>query len=209
MLRMPPPAAAQTGPTGAAFTGYGGVGDYAASNGDPWSVVAAGHQLAQGAYTPLPADIADTGESFDLLVVGGGLSGLGAAYYFAKATRREKALPDAGKPSHVRRPLQAERIPGRRPTADRSAGLQRFRHSARGFAEPRWTSCSASFTCRASTPTPPGMRAQAAALPARQLLAHGWHQRYPGGCGLLRFGRTAGRGTSSPTTWRARRFPSR
>ena len=85
LLDMPAPAAAAD-----AFTGYGGVGDYAHSNGDPWPVVNAGHKLAKGAMTPLPAEIADTGESFDLLVVGGGLSGLSAAYYFAKASGGKK-----------------------------------------------------------------------------------------------------------------------
>jgi ribulose 1,5-bisphosphate synthetase/thiazole synthase len=36
------------------------------------------------------AGIPDTGESFDLLVVGSGLSGLGSAYYFARATGGKK-----------------------------------------------------------------------------------------------------------------------
>ena len=79
LLQMPAPAAARD-----QFTGYGGVGDYAASNGDPWPVLSVGHKLAQGAYTPLPKDVQDTGESFDVLVVGGGLSGLGTAYYVDK-----------------------------------------------------------------------------------------------------------------------------
>ena len=83
LLDLPAPAASD------AFTGYGGVGDYAASNGDPWSVVAAGHKLAKGGFPDL-AGASDTGESFDLLIVGGGLSGLGAAYYFAKATGGKK-----------------------------------------------------------------------------------------------------------------------
>ena len=83
LLRMPAPAAAQGRDT---FTGYGGVGDYASSNGDTWPVLTAGHKISQGAYTPLPSGIIDTGESIDLLVVGGGLSGLGSAYYFAKGT---------------------------------------------------------------------------------------------------------------------------
>ena len=85
LLDMRAPAAVRD-----SYTGYGGVGDYARSNGDPWPVVSAGHKIAQGAYTPLPSDIRDTGESLDLLVVGGGLSGLGAAYYFAKATGGKK-----------------------------------------------------------------------------------------------------------------------
>src|ERR1700684_3615030 len=74
LLDMPAPAAAQPRSARDTFTGYGGVGDYAASNGDPWPVVTAGHKISQGAYTPLPAGIPDTGESFDLLVVGGGPS---------------------------------------------------------------------------------------------------------------------------------------
>ncbi len=89
LLDMPAPAA-QPPASRDTFTGYAGVGDYARSNGDPWSVVSAGHKISHGAYTPLPADIPETGESFDLLVVGGGLSGLGAAYYFAKATGGKK-----------------------------------------------------------------------------------------------------------------------
>jgi spermidine dehydrogenase len=83
LLRQPAPA--QPSDT---FTGYGGVGDYAGSNGDPWSVVSAGHKLRDGAYNT--ANVVDTGESFDLLIVGGGLSGLGAAYYFAQATDSKK-----------------------------------------------------------------------------------------------------------------------
>lgn len=85
LLRQPAPA--QTHDT---FSGYGGVGDYGASNGDPWPVVSVGHKLRDGAYNPLGPDVVDTGESFDLLIVGGGLSGLGAAYYFAKATGGRK-----------------------------------------------------------------------------------------------------------------------
>ena len=67
------PAPAQSRSARDTFTGYGGVGDYAKSNGDPWSVVTAGRKISQGDYAQLPANIPDTGESFDLLVVGGGL----------------------------------------------------------------------------------------------------------------------------------------
>jgi len=90
LLRMPAPATPQSSAGRDTFTGYGGVGDYALSNGDTWPVLTAGHKISQGAYTPLPSGIIDTGESIDLLVVGGGLSGLGAAYYFAKATGGKK-----------------------------------------------------------------------------------------------------------------------
>lgn len=71
------------------FTGYGGVGDYAASNGDEWPVIAVGHKLRDGGFADL-SKAADTGESFDLLIVGAGLSGLSAAYYFARETGGRK-----------------------------------------------------------------------------------------------------------------------
>jgi spermidine dehydrogenase len=85
LLGMPAPAAPAD-----RYTGFAGVGDYARSNGDPWPVVEAGHRLRDGKYASAP--ISDTGESFDLIVIGGGLSGLGAAYYFAKAGGRRRAL---------------------------------------------------------------------------------------------------------------------
>lgn len=73
------------------WTGYGGVGDYSASNGNTWPVMNAAHKLRDGAYRRNGTDVIDTGEHFDLIVVGGGLSGLGAAYYFQKATIRKKS----------------------------------------------------------------------------------------------------------------------
>ncbi len=82
LLKMPAPAfaAADT------YTGYAGVGDYARSNGDPWPVVEAGHRIRDGKYQNLGRNVIDTGEQFDLIVVGGGLSGIGGAYYYRKAT---------------------------------------------------------------------------------------------------------------------------
>ncbi len=78
LLKMPAPAFAAD-----RYTGYGGVGDYARSNGDPLPVIEAGHKLRDAAYG---SQAVDTGEPFDAIIVGGGLSGLGAAYYIAKAT---------------------------------------------------------------------------------------------------------------------------
>jgi spermidine dehydrogenase len=68
------------------FTGYGGVGDYATSNGNTKAVLDAAHKIRDGAYKKGPGKVIDTGETFDLIVVGGGLSGLSAAYHFVKAT---------------------------------------------------------------------------------------------------------------------------
>lgn len=68
------------------WTGYGGVGDYASSNGNTFEVMTAGHQIRSGTFDSLPADTIDTGEVFDCVVVGGGVSGLSAAVFFKKYT---------------------------------------------------------------------------------------------------------------------------
>ena len=66
------------------FTGYGGVGDYANSNGNTLAVLTAGHQIRDGAFESLPASVIDTGETYDCVIVGGGISGLAAALIFQR-----------------------------------------------------------------------------------------------------------------------------
>jgi spermidine dehydrogenase len=66
------------------WTGYGGVGDYANSNGNTAAVLEAGHQIRDGVFENLPADVIDTGESYDCVIVGGGISGLAAALIFQR-----------------------------------------------------------------------------------------------------------------------------
>jgi spermidine dehydrogenase len=66
------------------WTGYGGVGDYAHSNGNTFEVMSAGHRIRNGAFDSLPPETIDTGEVFDCVVVGGGVSGLSAALFFKK-----------------------------------------------------------------------------------------------------------------------------
>jgi spermidine dehydrogenase len=66
------------------FTGYGGVGEYSTSNGNTWDVLSAGHTIRDGVYGPLPKDVADTGETYDCVTVGGGISGLAAALFFQR-----------------------------------------------------------------------------------------------------------------------------
>ncbi|CAM9671475.1 unnamed protein product, partial [Phaeothamnion confervicola] len=63
----------------AAFNGYPGVGDYARSNGNTWQVVQAAHAMRDGAFKSA-GDVTDTGETYDVVVVGGGFSGMGAAH---------------------------------------------------------------------------------------------------------------------------------
>jgi spermidine dehydrogenase len=86
---LAPPVAA-AGQTPDDWTGFGGTGDYARSNGNTKPVMDAAHRLRDGTYRPLPSNAVDTGEVYDVIVVGGGISGLAAAWTVAKATGRSK-----------------------------------------------------------------------------------------------------------------------
>src|SRR5581483_7726253 len=66
------------------WTGYGGVGDYAASNGNTYEVMTAGHQIRDRIFERKHANAIDTGEEFDCVLVGGGISGLAAALFFQR-----------------------------------------------------------------------------------------------------------------------------
>ncbi|MFL6354444.1 MAG: NAD(P)-binding protein [Bryobacteraceae bacterium] len=66
------------------WTGYGGVGDYARSNGNTYEVMSDGHKIRDQVYERASADAIDTGEEFDCVIVGGGISGLSAALFFQR-----------------------------------------------------------------------------------------------------------------------------
>lgn len=58
------------------FSGYGGVGDYAQANGNTLMMVNAAHNVRDGCYEHLAFGALEPEESYDLVVVGGGLAGL-------------------------------------------------------------------------------------------------------------------------------------
>ncbi len=74
------------------FSGYGGVGEYSRSNGNTLEVLLAGHKIRDGAYDPLPADTVDTGETYDCVIVGGGISGIAAALFFLRHADQGKSV---------------------------------------------------------------------------------------------------------------------
>jgi spermidine dehydrogenase len=69
-------------PSGSPWTGYGGVGDYRWSNGNTESVMNAAHGIRDGAYPKTSGSGVE--ETVDLVIVGGGFSGITAAYEFNK-----------------------------------------------------------------------------------------------------------------------------
>lgn len=69
------------------WTGYGGVGDYSHSNGNTWEVVTDGHKIRDRVYESSSETVIDTGETFDCVVIGGGISGLAAALALARQSQ--------------------------------------------------------------------------------------------------------------------------
>src|SRR5271163_2210161 len=57
------------------WTGYGGIGDYSASNGNTFEVMSAGHQIRDHVFADPPHEAEETGEVLDCVIAGGGLSG--------------------------------------------------------------------------------------------------------------------------------------
>ncbi|HKS96660.1 MAG TPA: NAD(P)-binding protein, partial [Terriglobia bacterium] len=77
---------------GGDWTGYGGVGDYHDSNGNTEVVMNQAHKIRDHVFDAPPSNVSDTGETFDCVVVGGGLSGLAAALFFNREAPHLKCL---------------------------------------------------------------------------------------------------------------------
>ncbi len=90
LLGATAPAASQN--LTSAWNGYAGSGDYARSNGNTAAVVDAAHALRDGRYEASIAAAPLVDETYDLIVVGGGFSGLIAAYEFRKARPQARCL---------------------------------------------------------------------------------------------------------------------
>ena len=71
------------------WDGPGGAGDYARSHGNSWRVLEAAHRIRDGRYSGA-VDATDTREEFALVIVGGGMSGLGAALHFGRKRKPEQ-----------------------------------------------------------------------------------------------------------------------
>jgi len=67
--------------------GYGGVGDYRLSHGNTPDAVATAHRLRDGGF-PAGFEVVESIEDYDLVIVGAGIAGLGAALEYS---RRRKA----------------------------------------------------------------------------------------------------------------------
>ncbi len=75
------------------WTGFGGVGDYGISNGNVASTRDAAHLIRDENMNNLIKNAEETGEEYDMVIIGGGFSGIGAAYEFKKTyADRKKCL---------------------------------------------------------------------------------------------------------------------
>jgi len=72
------------------WNGYQGVGDYSNSNGNTWEVVSAAHEIRNRKHSDVTKNVIEIEEDYDVVIVGGGFSGLGAAHTFFKGAPDDK-----------------------------------------------------------------------------------------------------------------------
>ena len=74
------------------WDGYSGIGDYKGSNGNTHSVMTAGHGIRDGLYNMSFRDDDVIEETYDCVIVGGGISGLAAAQTFVERNKQGTCL---------------------------------------------------------------------------------------------------------------------
>jgi spermidine dehydrogenase len=118
------------------FTGYGGVGEYSSSNGNTLEVLRAGHAIRDQVYEALPKNVADTGENYDCVIVGGGISGLAAALFFRRQAAAEmKCLILENHPIFGGEAKQNEfQVDGQRVTAHQGSAIYQIQYPYSFFA---------------------------------------------------------------------------
>ena len=99
------------------------------------------HALARNGRSWDVAAAADTGEIYDLVVVGAGLSGLAAAYFFRQAAGPAREGAGPRQPRRLRRPRQAQRVQSR-PADDRLRRHPVHRHAVGVHARRQDSCCS-------------------------------------------------------------------
>ena len=88
LLNLPAPLKLMAGTE--EWEGPGGVGDYADSHGNTAEFVRIFKEIQNGRYDKISDGVTETREIFDLVIIGGGLSGLGAAYQFRKSSKKNQ-----------------------------------------------------------------------------------------------------------------------
>lgn len=73
------------------FNGPSGKGDYARSNGNVYETTNSAHRMRDG-FRMEDREVRDTGETYDLVVVGGGPAGMGAAFHWHEARNDQRCL---------------------------------------------------------------------------------------------------------------------
>ncbi len=72
--------------------GPGGSGDYASSHGNTPDLVQSAHRIRTGEFRLRPRDAVDTNERYDLIVIGAGFAGLGAAHHHRRLAPESSVL---------------------------------------------------------------------------------------------------------------------
>ena len=108
---------------GDAWAGYSGEGDYRDAAGNTDRVVQDAHSVRDGIWDKAPAEVTDTGEFHDCVVVGGGFAGLSAGLFFKQRASGDRTCLILDNSSVFG---ETERIRCERPSPLRASGVRSF-----------------------------------------------------------------------------------